>query len=276
MSISSMIAVTLIGVVTGIVTGLTGASGVMIVVPLLTVLLNFSIHEAIGTSLVVDVIAPLAISYTYYRHGNVDVKSGMWIAVGSIFGAQLGAAFAAGIPEVGLGGTFGVFMAIMGIVVWKKGLNHESIAKAVKKIVKFETQTQKIVTALVLGVSVGLMTGILGAGGGGMILLILVFVLNFPLHIAIGTSALIMAITACSGAIGYALHGNMQPLVGLNLGLSAAASGALSARFANRVDEQHLGRAVGIIFMILGVVMTALNSSHRQVAFYLSLFSNFA
>ena len=84
-----------------------------------------------------------------------------------------------------------------------------------KKVAKFETQTQRIVTALILGFLVGIMTGVLGAGGGGMILLILIFVLNFPIHIAIGTSALIMAITACSGAIGYALHVK-KPVGGIN------------------------------------------------------------
>lgn len=248
----------LIGIFTGIVTGLTGASGVMVVVPLVSMLLNFSIHESIGTSLMVDIIAPLAISYTYYKHGNIDIKSGIWIAIGSIFGAQLGATFAAGMPEVGLGGAFGIFMAIMGVVIWKKGLNHESIAKIMKKVVKFETQTQKILVALILGFIVGLMTGVLGAGGGGMILLILIFVLNFPLHIAIGTSALIMAITACSGTIGYALHGSIKPLAGLILGFSAAGSGMVSARFANRVNEQILAKAVGIIFIILGIIMTIL------------------
>jgi hypothetical protein len=251
-----IIVMILIGIFTGIVTGLTGASGVMVIVPLVNVLLNFSVHESIGTSLMVDVIAPLAISYTYYKHGNIDIKSGIWIAIGSIFGAQLGATFAAGIPEVGLGGSFGIFIMIMGIVIWKRGLNREAIANKMKKVVKFETQTQRILTALVLGFAIGVLTGILGAGGGGMILLIMIFVLNFPLHVAIGTSALIMAITACSGTLGYALHGNIRPLAGLVIGFSAAGSGMASARFANRVNEQILAKAVAIIFIILGIIMT--------------------
>lgn len=254
-----IIKMVLVGIFTGIVTGLTGASGVMVVVPLLSILTDFSVHEAIGTSLIVDVIAPLAISYVYFKHKNIDIKSGIWIAVGSIIGAQLGASFAGGISEVGLGSTFGIFMVIMGIIIWKKGLNHESLAKVMKKVAKFETQTQRIVTALILGFLVGIMTGVLGAGGGGMILLILIFVLNFPIHIAIGTSALIMAITACSGAIGYALHGNTKPVEGLILGISAAGSGMFSAKFANKANEQTLGKIIGVIFLLLGIIMTILN-----------------
>ncbi|MDD5583420.1 MAG: sulfite exporter TauE/SafE family protein [Candidatus Marinimicrobia bacterium] len=248
----------LIGIFTGVVTGLTGASGVMVVVPLVNMFLNFSIHEAIGTSLMVDVMAPLAISFVYYRHGNVDMKSGIWIAIGSILGAQLGAFFAADMSGVGLGSAFGIFMILMGILIWRKGLHHESLAKKMKKVAKFETKFQRLVMALILGFLIGLMTGILGAGGGGMILLILIFVLNFSLHIAIGTSALIMAITACSGAIGYALQGNINLLAGLIIGISAAISGMVSAKYANKVNEKILSKAVGVIFVALGIIMSIL------------------
>ncbi|BDC36544.1 MAG: hypothetical protein EF806_05985 [Candidatus Methanoliparum thermophilum] len=61
----NIIELILIGIFTGIITGLTGASGVVIVVPLANLLLNFTIHEAIETSLIIDTIAPLAISATF-------------------------------------------------------------------------------------------------------------------------------------------------------------------------------------------------------------------
>ncbi|MBA4384240.1 MAG: sulfite exporter TauE/SafE family protein, partial [Anaerolinea sp.] len=57
----------LIGLATGLVVGITGASGVLLVVPLLTILLNVSMHTAVGTSLFVDVITPLVVAYSYYR-----------------------------------------------------------------------------------------------------------------------------------------------------------------------------------------------------------------
>jgi len=115
-----------------------------------------------------------------------------------------------------------------------------------------------VFTSLLLGFGIGIVTGILGAGGGGMILIVLIFVLDFPLHVAIGTSVLIMAITATSGTIGYALHGNIKPGAGLVIGFSAVGGGILSALFANRVKEQKLAKAIGIIFMGLGIVMTVI------------------
>lgn len=246
-----------IGILAGIVTGLTGASGVMVVVPLLNMLLNFSVHDAIGTSLMVNVIASIATAYPYYKHGNVDLKSGIWIAIGSITGAQLGVFFAVKTPEAGLGGAFGIFLIVMGSIIWKRGLNRERLAKKIN--IKFKTEKKKILTALGLGFIIGIMAGVFGAGGGLMILFVLIFVLNFPLHLAIGTSVIIMAITASSAMIGYALHANLKPLAGLILGISAALSAIGSAKFANRVDEKILSKAVGLVFISLGIIMTVVN-----------------
>lgn len=241
-----------IGILAGIVTGLTGASGVMVVVPLLNMLLNFSVHDAIGTSLMVNVIASIATAYPYYRHGNVDLKSGIWIAIGSITGAQLGVFFAVKTPEAGLGGAFGIFLIVMGLVMWKRGINRERLAK---KAIKFKSEKKRILTALGLGFIIGIMAGVFGAGGGMMALFVLIFVLNFPLHLAIGTSVVIMAITASSAMVGYALHGNLNLLAGLILGISAALSATESAKFANRVDEKILSKAVGFVLISLGIIM---------------------
>ncbi|MFQ6085766.1 MAG: sulfite exporter TauE/SafE family protein [Candidatus Bathyarchaeia archaeon] len=248
----------LIGLFSGMAMGLTGSSGVLIVVPLLNLLLNFSIHESIGTSLLVDIMASLAVSYTYYRHGNMNVKSGIWVAIGSVLGAQLGTLFAFGMPEAGLGGAFGIFLIVVGVLMWKKGLSREAIASRVKGIVRFENRNQQIAVAGILGLIVGINTGIFGAGGGIWILLILIFVLNLSLHEAIGTSTLMMAITACSGAIGYASHASLSLRGGLVVGFGAAVGGIASARFANKSTERALTKVVSGLFVFLGVVMTIL------------------
>jgi uncharacterized membrane protein YfcA len=126
MSLSQVIIIIIIGIFTGILTGLTGASGVMVVVPFLNVLLHYSIHQSIGISLVVNVISALAISIVYLRHGNVNLKAGLWIAAGTIIGAQVGTLFAHGIKSMGLSISFGIFMVLMGIaLIWRNGYGRE-------------------------------------------------------------------------------------------------------------------------------------------------------
>jgi len=259
MNVGVIIGIIAIGIATGLVTGLTGASGVMIVVPMVSMFLHLSIYEAIGTSLMVNVICSLAITYIYYKNGNVDFKSGIWIAIGSIIGSQFGTIFAKGIPELGLGISFGIFMTIMGIIIWIRGLNVTG-GKTSKALITFKNSTQKRIVSVLLGFFVGIMTGIFGAGGGGMILLILIFVLNFPIHIAIGTSSFLMTITTFSGTIGYALQRSIQPVIGIILGIFASISGMISAKFANKVNEQILSKTIGLVFIIIGIIMSVFGS----------------
>lgn len=249
-----ILAMILIGLVTGLMTGLTGASGVGVVVPMLTILLGFSIYEAIGTSLVVDIVASLAVTITYLKHGQVD-RTGAWIALGSILGAQLGALIATRLPEGGLTAGFGLGMILMGIVIWRRNGGSTAPAGAENDAMPKQPFGQ-IAKAILLGFGIGIMTGITGAGGGIMILFVLILVLKFPMHKAIGTSTMIMAITALSGAIGYSVQGQIDIGAGVVVGLGAVVGGVASARLANTYSEQKLARVAGSIFMVLGVTMT--------------------
>lgn len=119
----------MVGVFSGGITSLIGASGVTIIVPLLNLGFDLSIHQAIGTSLMVDAIASLAVACTYHKHGNIDLRQGLWIAVGSVIGAQIGVLFASKIPEHSLGTVFGLFLILSGVVMWRLGFNNEVLAR---------------------------------------------------------------------------------------------------------------------------------------------------
>jgi uncharacterized membrane protein YfcA len=84
------------------------------------------------------------------------------------------------------------------------------------------------------------------------------FVLDYPIHSAIGTSTIIMAITAASATTGYLARGNVDVTAGLIVAAGTVIGGLSGARFANIVSERALSKIVGGIFMVLGVVMTVL------------------
>jgi len=248
-----------VGVVTGGITSLIGASGVMIIVPILTMFFHVSVHAAIGTSLFVDVIASLTVSYAYYKNGNIELMSGIWIALTSIVGAQFGALIASKMGEGNLSSSFGVVLVIAGIIMLRKSYKKKSDSPdALSKYINFKAKWQKILAALVIGLGIGVLSGIFGAGGGVMILLALIILMSFPLHKAIGTSTLIMAITALSSTIGYAARGNIDLVLGCFLSAGAVLGGILGSRYANKVNEKTLQKVVGICFMAMGAVMSAL------------------
>lgn len=251
--------VLLIGCFSGMVTGLTGASGVMVVVPLITILFRFPIHEAIGTSLVVDVLTSLMISLTYFKNDNIAIKSAGLVAISSVTMAQIGARFSDKIPERGLDSGFSFVLIVLALIIWRTGIKRHK-----EPVSSFDLSTNKsplwrLVLSVLLAGGSGFMTGFIGAGGGTNILLILLFVNKFPMHKALGTSILIMSFTALSGVIGHASFGNVNLMTGITLAFSAILTGIFCARYTSRISEKSLSRLMGAVYLILGVVMMMIN-----------------
>jgi uncharacterized membrane protein YfcA len=114
-----------------------------------------------------------------------------------------------------------------------------------------------VAVSLVMGFLLGIISGIFGAGVGIMFLLTLIVLLKYPLHKAVGTSTLMMTLTALSGAIGYALNGYISPLAFILVGAEAIVGGRIGAVYANKVPEAPLSKIIGIVFIALGIIMIA-------------------
>ena len=267
----------LIGLLAGNITGIIGASGVMVVVPAF-ILLGYTPAASIGTSLFIDTIASLIVAWTYYQNKNLVLKDGFWIAVGSIVGAQVGSFFSARIPTGGLSDSFSIFLFISAILLWMNSNNgmvsENSFLLKNKKIKGILENIRRFsrISGLILGILVGIISGFFGAGGGIMILFILIFVMGFSMHEGIGTSTLIMAFTAASGTVGHVITGDLPLKTALFATLGTVIGGRLSAKYANQVNEKILCRAAAIIFGVLGVVLFLLDNP-ACIDFFESLFS---
>jgi len=247
-----------LGLLSGVVMSLIGASAVMIIVPSLSLAFGYGMHVAIGVSLLVDVIASLAVGYAYWRRGNVDLRHGLWIALGSVAGAQLGAGFTVALQDWFLAVSYGLWMVGAGAAIWRKGLDRAAIAGRFRRYLQLDSAAGRAAVALALGFGIGVNCGIFGAGGGILIMMVFIFLLDYPIHMAVGTSTVIMAVTAASAAVGYGLRGNIDTLASAVIAAGTVTGGMAGARLANLVSERALARIVGGIFMTLGVVMTAL------------------
>lgn len=251
MSILAIIEIICIGLVTGTITSLIGASGVTVVVPSLTLLFGINSHLAIGTSLLVDVITSIVVSIDYIKHKNVRLQASIWITVGSIIGAQLGSHWAGIISDTKLSGIFAIMLIISGISTLRKKNNSFDPNKGVH----FKSKFAQTMALLGLGFGIGIISGLVGAGGGVMMLLTIIFILHYPMHQAVGTSTVIMAITALSSLLGYARQGNVDWKYGLWIALGAVVAGIIGSRFANKIDEQKLNKVVAWVFIGLGIIM---------------------
>jgi len=106
----------LLGLITGILSGLLGIGGAIIIIPSLVLLFGLSQHTAQGTTLAL-MVPPIGLlaAWTYYKAGFVDLKIAALICAGFFFGGLIGARFATEISEQLLRKIFGIVLLLTSI-----------------------------------------------------------------------------------------------------------------------------------------------------------------
>lgn len=239
------------------VTGLIGASAVTFAVPILVTFASLSAYEAIGASLLTDVVASLVAAWVYHRHGRLRVRPALLIAAAAAVGAQLGSWLSTHLPDAHLGAITAIIILTTGVrfAVRPESFLPSKFARDLLSRLPLSTKTLHLIFGLVGGLVVGLFCGMYGAGGGISILFLLVYAMDFSPHEAIGTSVLVMAFTAASGAAGHAIHDALPWGVSGIAAVGGVVGAFGAAAIANRCHELRLARVAGVTFTALAILM---------------------
>ena len=152
------------------------------------------------------------------------------------------------VPGTALGGASTFMTMLLGI----KFIVRPDVAPKQRLI--NATKKQKAIRSVAFGALVGLICGFVGAGGGMMMLLVLTTILGYELKTAVGTSVLIMSVTAFTGALSHFVIGGMPDMEALILCvLSTLIFAQLASVIANKVSNIVLNRATGTVLVVLGV-----------------------
>jgi uncharacterized membrane protein YfcA len=103
----------LLGLITGILSGLLGIGGAIIIIPSLVLVFSMSQHMAQGTTLAL-MVPPIGLlaAWTYYKAGHVDFKVAALICLGFFVGGFIGAKFVTDIPDLPLRRIFGIVLLL--------------------------------------------------------------------------------------------------------------------------------------------------------------------
>lgn len=104
-----------VGLIAGIVSSMFGVGGGIILVPMLIFLLDFDMHQAVGTSLVIIIPTALVGAYTHYRLENVNFVVALIVIAGAVIGAWMGAHIAEHTQSVYLEKAFGLLLLMVSI-----------------------------------------------------------------------------------------------------------------------------------------------------------------
>lgn len=238
-----------------------GGGGSILTVPILVYVLDYGAKEAIAMSLAVVGTVSLFGAASHWRAGNMNFRIalifGSVAMVGTYGGARL-AVFFSGAAQLLL---FAGVMLVAAFFMFRK--SGRSSEEAVEEALEASRQKpEKLPFALIAaeGIAVGVLTGLVGVGGGFLIVPALVLLGKVPMKQAVGISLLVIAMKSAAGFVGY--MGQIEVDWFFLAGFSAVAVVGILAgtRLVKYIPQQALKRGFAVFLVVMGTVILYKNS----------------
>ncbi len=216
-----------------------GKGGGSLYTPVL-VMLGWGVGSSISTALFLNMVTALVATVIFARNKLVDFKFSMIFLPGTIAGSILGAILSSRAPKDLLLGIFAVFLVGAGIlmIISKSGADNSS-ARPI---------TLQLGAIIVLfSSSVGVLSSLIGVGGGLIIFPFLVLYMKYSAQKAAGANAFIVTISSIVGAGGHFAVGHIEYTL---LGITAVAA-AIGSAFGSHVTVKANPSFVKIAFAFI-------------------------
>ena len=234
----------LLAALIGVSLGLLGGGGSILTVPIFVYVLGFGAKEAIAMSLAVVGVASLFAMIGHWRQGNVNLRVALIFGAvamsGTYLGARLAVFFSGAVQLI-------IFAGVMLIAAYFmfRDETPASEAEAYDKM--------PLGLIVVEGIAVGVLTGLVGVGGGFLIVPALVLLGKVPMKAAVGTSLLVVAMKSASGFVGYL--GQVEiPWAFMGLFTAVAIAGSFGGTYIARfVPPEMLKKGFALFLVVMGV-----------------------
>ena len=260
----------LIGFTVGVCGGFFGIGGAWIVTPALNIF-GFPMPYAIGTDLAHMGGKSIVSTMRHGKFGNVDLKLGFSMILGTTVGIELGAQLVmvlerAGLAESVIRKAYIVFLALIGSYVLYDYISHtrrkaksaepgaaggESVAARLQRIkvppmVHFKTSgiTCSLWLPILVGLTTGIVAAVLGVGGGFIRMPALIYLIGCPTLVAVGTDLFEVMITGAYGSFTYAVKGRVELIAAMWMLLGAA----VGAQMGTVAVKYVRGYAIRLLF----------------------------
>lgn len=237
-----------LAVFVGVSLGLLGGGGSILTVPLLAYVAGLDPQQAVATSLLVVGVSSTVGVITHMRAGRVRWGVALPFGAAAMAGAFGGGLLAGFIPGTVLLVTFAVIMIAAAAAMLRDRKNTPA---------GNEARNVQVAKVAVLGVAVGAVSGLVGAGGGFLLVPALALLAGLPMPAAIGTSLVVIAMQSFAGLAGH-LTGVQIDWRLAGMVTAAAVVGALiGGRLTGRVDPEALRKLFGWLVLLTASVILA-------------------
>ena len=235
----------LLSTLIGISLGLLGGGGSILTTPILIYALGVEPKAAIATSLLVVGVTGIAGLLQHARAGNVDWRTGMIFGVAGMAGAYAGGVVAGWIPAQVLMALFALMMLATSVAMFRGRKEAGQDGQA--------GQTGQAVWKIMLdGLVVGLITGLVGAGGGFLVVPALALLGGLPMKRAIGTSLLVISMKSFAGYAGHATHVDVDLQLAATVAGAAVAGSFAGSLLSTRISPDSLRRGFAVFVLCMG------------------------
>ena len=247
MSFTILLAISL-SLLIGVSLGLLGGGGSILTVPIMIYALGVGEKSAIASSLLVVGATSAVAVIAHARAGNVVWRVALIFAGAGMAGAFLGGKVAKFLPASLLLVIFAVIMFATAFFMWRGRKATPGVPAAVAKPLP-------IPTILLEGLIVGLVTGLVGAGGGFLVVPALALLGGLPMQKAVGSSLVVIALKSFAGFAGYASHVTIDwELTGIVT--AAAIVGSFGgAALAKKVPQEQLRKGFAVFVLVMAVFL---------------------
>ncbi len=242
LTIATMILVSSIGIIVGVLIGAIGIGGVLLV-PMLTYGLDLGIHVAIATAMFAYLFSGAVGAVEYARRGSIQWRMALWLCLGGMPGAYLGALAVWLTPGAILEG-------IIGLLVFLSGL--QALRPQAEDIGARDSLAPALL--LVIGIATGFASSITGTGGPLVLVPILIWLKVSGLT-AVGLSQIIQIPIALLATGGNQAFGHIEFELGFGIAVMLAVGVFIGARVAHRVSRETLRRLIAFALLLVGAAM---------------------
>lgn len=245
-------------VLIGISLGLTGGGGSILTVPVFVYLFNVDAASATVYSLFVVGITSTVGSVSYFKRGMVNTKTVVVFGIPSVTAVFLTRAYIApAIPQSIFSiGNFTLSRNILLMLLFALLMVFASYSMIRKSKELPESSSQKLFSYPLLfaqGIFIGIITGLVGAGGGFLIIPALVNLLKMPMKTAVGTSLVIIAINSLAGFLFSVRHTVIQWSLLVSVTAIAIAGILIGSYVSTKIDDKKLKPGFGWFVLVMGI-----------------------
>lgn len=238
----------------GLSLGLLGGGGSILTVPIFVYVLGFAAKPAIAMSLPVVGTTSLVGAIGHWRAGNVQLKVALIFGGVAMATSYLGARLA-----VFVSGTLQLTLLAIVMLVAAAAMLRSSFSTPIGTGATGGPDEahgrMSVALAMAAGAGVGLLTGLVGIGGGFLVVPALVVLGGLPMRQAIGTSLVVIAMNSFAGFLGYMSQVTM-PWGFVALFTAVAIAGILAGTWLVRyVSPRALKRAFALFLLLIGALM---------------------